>query len=131
MVGRDTFGDHGARSLLDGPNEGTDRAVYSMTDGLGKEQVGEIPLGRREFLDRLEVAAYRGEFKAIAGPSRSVRLFGVSGQGPLGVPPSAPHGAEADAVGQLSLDALDLAAARIASQPYHGSVKQRLAGWGY
>ncbi|MGP8110441.1 MAG: sulfatase [Thermoplasmata archaeon] len=131
LVGRDSFGDRDSRSLLETDPPGQERAVYSMTDGLGKEQLSEFPPERKEFLDRLEVAAYRGGVKAIADQARKVRLFSVAGSGPLGVPPTMPTGPEADPVAELSLIALDLATSRITSRPYHGSVKRRLAGWGY
>jgi len=131
LVGRGSFGDRESLSLLEPEDGVVDRPVYSMTDGLGREQVSEIPPERRVYLDRIEVAAYQGNVKAIADTTRNVRLFDVSESGPLAVPPSLQDDPKKNPVAELSLKALDLATSGIASRPYQDSVKRRLAGWGY
>jgi arylsulfatase A-like enzyme len=133
LVGREAFGDPSARSLLDAEGGLVDRPVYVMTDGIRPAEIPRAPEVWRKFLDRLEVAVYRGTVKAVAREDGSVDVLRV--QVPdRGVPPEPVAGdAEPDAreLAELARRAVELASARIASQPYHGSVERRIAGWGY
>ncbi len=131
LVGRESFGDPQARSLLDPAGLPADRPVFSMTDGIG---AGEIPHARpewRAFLDRLEVAVYRGTTKVVVregGTTQACRVAIPARDVPEPLAPGA------DGVGELTELArrtVELAAAKIAADPYHGSVERRIAGWGY
>ncbi len=131
IVGRESFGDPLACSLLEPDGLPANRPVYAMTDGIG---AGEIPNARpewRSFLDRLEVAVYRGPMKVVAREGGAVQAFRVS------VPARAERGESLDGAPEtadlveLARRAVELAVARIAASPYHGSVERRIAGWGY
>lgn len=131
LLGRDAFGDPSARDLLAPVVSPDPRPIYCMTDGIPEgEGLGMSP-ARREFLNRLEVAAYRGGTKAIAGERGNVDVYRVSPDRAPHSPERAPPGPETEEVTRLARDALALAAARIAGHEYHGDVEQRLAGWGY
>ncbi len=131
LVGRNAFGDASARSLLDPLDGGAARPVYAMTDGIGS---GEIPTARpdwRAFLNRLEVAAYRGTTKVVAREGGAVEAYHVAVPD-RGVPPARAEGEpEALELAALARGAVATAAERIAANPYHGSVERRIAGWGY
>ncbi len=131
LAGRTTFGDPSARSLLEPDGDGPDRTVYSMSDGIPPGEVGVVPPERMSFLNRLEVAAYRGEQKAVAGDGRDVRAYRVARPVRDVRPPELSTRDEAAATADAAREALELARARIASRPYHGSVERRIAGWGY
>jgi len=131
LVGREAFGDPSARSLLEPGDGARSRTVYSMTDGIRAAEIPAASAEWKSFLDRLEVAAYRGSTKVVAHEDGSVQAFRVAVPD-RGAPPvriEADH--DADELGELARRAVELAAARIASQPYHGSVERRIAGWGY
>jgi arylsulfatase A-like enzyme len=131
LVGGSPFGDPSARSLLASGPEAEDRPVHSMTDGLLPNEQAELPAARRDLLDRLEVATYRGPLKGIASAALPPRVFTVSGRiADTNAPPAA-EGPGADAMRALAQAAFDTAQARIASKPSHGSLERRLAGWGY
>jgi arylsulfatase A-like enzyme len=131
FVGRDTFGDPQARSLLDPQALAAPRAVYAMTDGIAPKEVAGVPDARLSFLNRLEVAAYEGDRKAVAGESGSARAFRVGRPLSDPRPPEAPSDLAAAEATRSAKSAVELALARIASKPYHGSVERRIAGWGY
>jgi arylsulfatase A-like enzyme len=131
LVGGEGFGDPSARSLLDRGADLEDRAVYSMTEGMSPTEAKELPADRRALLDRFELAAYRGSFKAVAKGSGDTTIFRASPGDPAA--PLGPAG-DADgarAVGELAREMFARAEARIASSPARGSVLKRLAGWGY
>lgn len=131
LAGRDAFGDPSARSLLGDAGALRDRPVYAMTDGIPPGEIPDVTSSRREFLDRLEVAVYSGGAKGLASQDGSVRAYRVV-QPERGVsPPSLEPGGEGKDVARLAQEALELASARIAAQPYHGSTERRIAGWGY
>ncbi len=90
-----------------------------------------VPEGRLEFLNRLEVAAYEGDRKAVAGESGADRAYQVGSPLPDPCPPVAPADAATAGATRSARSAVELALARIASKPYHGSVERRIAGWGY
>jgi len=129
-VGRSTFGDPSSRSLLEPEDDTPSRTVYSMTDGIPPKEVPNVSPERMNFLNRLEVAAYRGGEKAVAGESGSSRAYRAVR--PLrSVRPDELRVTEAPGAVEAARAALELATARIASQPFHGSVERRIAGWGY
>jgi hypothetical protein len=102
-----------------------------MTDGIPAKEAPTLSPDRRAFLDRLEIAAYRGGVKAVAREPGSVDLYRVA---PSVAPPTPAPGvadARSQAVSDLARQAVELALARIASREYHGSVERRIAGWGY
>jgi arylsulfatase A-like enzyme len=131
LVGGNPFGDPSSLSLLGEPTVGTEREVYSMTDGLLPKEQTDLPPERRALLDRLEIATYRGELKAIAAPNGETRVFRVSRSDPTVPAQPEADGPGSESIGEAARSAIALASARIASQPAHGSVKRRLAGWGY
>jgi arylsulfatase A-like enzyme len=125
------FGNADARSLV-APSGGFDgRVVHSMTDGLMPEEAPELPSDRRKFLDRLEVASYRGAWKSISGVDGTVRLFRVAPDDPTVAAAPVPASDETREMEALGREMAEIAAVRVASQPYHGSVERRIAGWGY
>ncbi len=129
LVGRPSFGDPTARSLVE-PGD-PERPVYALTDGIRAAEIPRAPAEWRRFLDRLEVAAYRGTLKALAHEDGAVEAFRIAVPDG-GIAPSRPEPSpEVTELGELARRALELAQARIASQPYHGSVEGRIAGWGY
>ncbi|HYA10550.1 MAG TPA: sulfatase [Thermoplasmata archaeon] len=131
LVGRESFGDPSSRSLLESDAGARERPVYSMTDGIRASEIPAASAEWKAFLDRLEVAAYRGSTKAVAHEDGRVDAYRVAVPD-LGAPPVRAEGdPDAAELAELARRALELAAARIASQPYHGSVEQRIAGWGY
>lgn len=133
LVGRETFGDPSARSLLADDGGLADRPVYVMTDGIRPAEIPHAPEAWRRFLDRLEVAVYRGSTKALAHEDGSVDTFRIEvpDRGGSPVRLDAEGDPELRELGELARRAVELASARIASQPYHGSVERRIAGWGY
>ncbi len=131
LVGRDTFGDPQAGSLLEADGPSADRTVYAMTDGTAPKEVPGVPEGRLEFLNRLEVAVYEGDRKAVAGESGADRAYQVGSPLPDPCPPVAPADAATAGATRSARSAVELALARIASKPYHGSVERRIAGWEY
>jgi arylsulfatase A-like enzyme len=131
LLGGATFGDPTARSLLRPSTETADRPVYSMTDGLLPAEQAQLPAERRDLLDKLMVATYRGGLKAIAEIRGEVRVFRVSSRDPGAPAVPAPDGAEGAAIRDEALKAVELANARITSQPARTSVMRRIAGWGY
>jgi arylsulfatase A-like enzyme len=131
VAGRASFGDPSSRSLLSAEEDRPGRTVFSMTDGIPAGEVPLVPADRLAFLNRLEVAAYRGERKAVAGESGSRRAYRVERPLRSVRPDELEVGGDAAALVEAARDALELATARIASQPYHGSVERRIAGWGY
>ena len=131
LVGRETFGDPSTRSLLTDDPAALDRPVYAMTDGI---RAAEIPAAAPEwkaFLDRLEVAVYRGGAKVVAHEDGRTETFRVAVPDRGVAPEPLPGGPETAELEELARRALELAQARIASQPYHGQVEHRIAGWGY
>jgi arylsulfatase A-like enzyme len=131
FAGRGAFGDAGARSLLEAEPGDGERTVYAMTDGIASKEVPGVSTERLRFLDRLQVAAYQGDRKVVSGEDGESRAFHV-GRPAREARPS--EFAETDAVRETreaARAAVDLALARIASRPYHGSVERRIAGWGY
>ena len=131
LVGRDRFGDPESRPLLEANPPADDRTVYAMTDGIAAREVPGIAPERLAFLDRLEVAAYQGDRKAVATESGSARAFRVGRPLHDVRPPEHPDAGVSGETARLARVALELAQARIASRPYHGSVERRIAGWGY
>ncbi len=133
LVGREAFGDPSSRSLLDDDGLSADRPVYAMTDGIRPTEIPRAPEAWRRFLDRLDIAVYRGPVKAVAHEDGSVEAFRVQvpDQGAPPVRLDADADPELRELGELARRAVELASARIASQPYHGSVERRIAGWGY
>ncbi|HTW55239.1 MAG TPA: sulfatase-like hydrolase/transferase, partial [Thermoplasmata archaeon] len=131
LVGRDTFGDPAARSLLEPVDSAQAPPVYCMTDGIPAGEAPSMPAARRQLLDRLEVAAYRGNFKGVAREDGTVEVYRVSPSAAPASPEAAAPGSERDAIADVARQALELAKARIASHQYHGSVEHRIAGWGY
>ncbi len=130
-LGRTSFGDAGSRDLLDPASASEGTAVYCMTDGMPAGEERGVDEARRHLLDRLEVAAYRGNVKAVAGEVGDPSSYRVSAEA-VGVPTRlAGDSAEPAAVIELARAAIDLARARISSRAYHGSVEHRIAGWGY
>ncbi len=102
-----------------------------MTDGMPAGEEHGVAEGRRHLLDRLEIAAYRGNVKGVAGEGGETSSYRVSAEA-LGVPTRlAGDGSESTAVVELARGAMELAKARISSRAYHGSVEHRIAGWGY
>ncbi len=131
LVGRESFGDPSSRSLLSSPAPGEDRPVYAMTDGIPSGEIPNVSAARKGFLDRLEIAVYSGATKAVAGEAGAVRSYRVA-MPERGVRPTPlEEGPETRRVAELARQAHDLASARIAAQPYHGSIERRIAGWGY
>jgi arylsulfatase A-like enzyme len=131
LVGRETFGDAQARSLLDPRAANEPRTVFAMTDGIAPKEVPGVPPARLEFLNRLEVAAYEQDRKAVAGERGSGRAYRVGRPLADPRPLEAPEdGASTEAL-RSARSTVELALARIASKPYHGSVERRIAGWGY
>jgi len=131
LVGRDQFGDPDARSLLE-PSAGLpSRTVYSMTDGIAEREVPGVSADRLRFLNRLEIAAYEGDAKAVAGEQGPPRAFRVGRPFRDPRPPERPDASQTSEVARSARAAVELALARIASRPYHGSVERRIAGWGY
>ena len=131
LAGRPSFGDPSARSLLEATDDRPDRTVYAMTDGIPKAEVGVVPEERLRFLDRLEIAAYRADRKAVASELGTSRLYRA--ERPLRdvrAAELAPDAGSAELIA-AAREALDTATARIASKPYHGTVEHRIAGWGY
>jgi arylsulfatase A-like enzyme len=131
VAGRESFGDPESRSLLEPAGAGAPRAVYAMTDGIAPKEVEGVTASRLEFLNRLEVAAYSGDRKAVAGESGPARAYRVARPLADPRPPEAPSDATTAEAVRAARAAVDLALARIASKPYHGSVERRIAGWGY
>jgi arylsulfatase A-like enzyme len=131
LAGRPSFGDPTARSLLDPTEDLPGRTVYSMTDGIPTGEVRGASRDRHAFLDRLEVAAYRGDQKAVASETGTLKMYRV--ERPLRTVRPEELGAtpEIAPLAGAAREALELASARIASKPYHGSVEHRIAGWGY
>lgn len=131
LLGGDAFGDPTSRSLLRAPGTDGGRAVHSMTDGLLPTEQTELPAARRALLDRLEVATYVGGLKVIAAPSGEIRVLRVSSADASVRAGPVTDGTDVEPIRRAGREALELAQARIASGPAHGSVKRRLAGWGY
>ncbi len=125
------FGNPEARSLV--RPEATDpaRTVHALTDGLMPEEAPELAPDRRAFLDRVEVATYRGSAKAIVGSDDVVRRFEVSSADPLQGARSLPAPVPPTEFEEGARSVAQAARARVAAQPYHGSVERRIAGWGY
>jgi arylsulfatase A-like enzyme len=119
-----SFGDPSSVSLLD-PEGSGDRTVYSLTDGMGKEEAGSLTIPRREELDRVQIAAYRGPFKTILDQSGIEYRFRIEGSNAQLVGPQDPDYA-ASAIDEI---APKLTAVRRRPEP--ASVSQRIAGWGY
>lgn len=90
-----------------------------------------MSLSRRQSLNWLGVAAYRGNTKAIAGERSETRVYRVSAADAPHSPALAPESTDSQEVAALAGLALELAAQRIASKQFHGDVENRLAGWGY
>jgi arylsulfatase A-like enzyme len=125
------FGNPGARSLLgSGPGAG-DRAIHSLTDGLMPEEAPELSAERRAFLDRVEVATYQGTSKAIVGREGPTRLFQVAPHDPTAPAQECAASVTGPEFEALARSVAEAASARLAAQPYHGSVERRIAGWGY
>jgi arylsulfatase A-like enzyme len=131
FVGRDVFGDPSARTLLRPGEIDPARIVYSMTDGIAAKEVPGISAERLRFLDRFEIAAYQGDRKAVTGEAGNARAFQVQRPCREIRPPAHPRADEAQETVKAARAAVELALARIASRPYHGSVERRIAGWGY
>lgn len=131
LVGRDTFGDPSSRSLLAPPPPDDGRPVYAMTDGIPPGEIPNVSAARRGFLDRLEIAAYARSHKAVAGEHGTTRLYRVAMPDRGARPTPLGEEDEAKEVGAIARQAFELASARIAAQPYHGSIERRIAGWGY
>ena len=131
VAGRPSFGDPSARSLLDASGDDPGRTVFAMTDGIPAGEVRGATPDRMAFLDRLEIAAYRGPYKAVASERGTVRAYRVVRPLRDVRPEELPSPGEATPLAEAARSALELAAARIASKPYHGSVEHRIAGWGY
>ncbi|MGP8078095.1 MAG: sulfatase-like hydrolase/transferase [Thermoplasmata archaeon] len=131
MLGRETFGDPSSRDLFAPVPSPDPRTVYCMTDGIPDKEAPGMSPQRREFLNWLGVAAYRGDTKAIAGERAETEVFRVSPADAPHSPALAPKGGPSAEVAELARQAFELAAQRIASKQFHGDVEQRLAGWGY
>jgi len=131
LVGRPLFGDPSSRSLL-GPDAGPDdRPVYSMTDGIRAAEIPAAPAEWVRFLDRLDVAVYRGTTKVVAHEDGRTEAFRVAVPDRGDPPARLGGGPEVEGLAELARRAVELAIARASSQPYHGSVERRIAGWGY
>ena len=130
-VGRTSFGDPTARSLLSPDDDLPTRTVYSMTDGIPPGEVPHVSAERLAWLNRLEVAAYQGGLKGVAGEAGSARAYRVERPLRNARPQEVASTGEGRPVVDAARAALELATARIASVPYHGSVERRIAGWGY
>jgi len=130
VAGRENFGDASSRSLLDPGPDGEDRIVYAMTDGFASREVAGVTPERLRFLDRLEVAAYQADRKAVAGEHGDARAFRVRRPATEMTPPELSEPDARETV-RAARGAVELALARIASRPYHGSIERRIAGWGY
>lgn len=131
LLGRETFGDPSSRDLL-APGPSPDpRTVYCMTDGIPEREAPGMSTARRQSLNWLGVAAYRGNTKAVAGERSEPRVYRVTPSDSPHSPPLAEAGADSTEVAELARQALELAAQRIASKQFHGDVENRLAGWGY
>jgi arylsulfatase A-like enzyme len=131
LLGRDSFGDPSSCSLLESDDRARARSVYSMSDGIPAAEAPTMSAERRKLLDRLDIAAYRGDLKAIVSEEGMPRAFRVSPSRAEIDPPAAEAGPETSEVIELARSALELTRARIASREYHGSVERRIAGWGY
>lgn len=131
ILGRDAFGDSTSRDLLATVETPDPRTVYCMTDGIPDREAPGMSASRRESLNWLAVAAYRGNTKAIAGERTPTRVFRVSPEDAPHSPSLVPTDPDATRVSELAEQALAAAAQRIASRQFHGDVEQRLAGWGY
>jgi arylsulfatase A-like enzyme len=130
-TGRDLFGDSTSRSLLETESSPGSRPVYCMTDGIPAKEAPTLSTDRRSFLDRLEIAAYRGNVKAVSREHGETRLYGASPTEAPAILRTAPSDRTSEEVAALAQQAVELALARVASHEYHGSVERRIAGWGY
>jgi len=118
------FGDPSSRSLLS-TDLPSDRTVYSLTDGVSRTEASILPAVRREQIDRVQIAGYRGPFKTIVDQSGvEYRFrFGASGAELIGA-----QDREFDAAG---FGEIAPKLRSVLSLPEPTSVSQRIAGWGY
>ncbi|HTP54969.1 MAG TPA: sulfatase-like hydrolase/transferase [Thermoplasmata archaeon] len=119
-----TFGDASSVALTSAEGTG-ERTVFSLTDGLAKHESGALSAARREELDRVQVAAYRGPFKTILDQSGVEHRFRIDGSTARWLRPEDPDYAEAG-VGELAPKLQT-----VLTLPEPTSVSQRIAGWGY
>jgi len=131
MLGRENFGDPTSRDLLTPVGAPDPRTIYCMTDGIPEREAPGMSPARRQSLNWLGVAAYRGNTKAIAGERSETRVYRVTPAEAPHSPSLAPEGTDAREVAALAGEAVELATQRIASKQFHGDVENRLAGWGY
>ena len=71
---------------LDAAETAPPRTVYSMTDGLPAREAKSLTGARREKLDRVQIAGYRGPFKTIADQSGVEYRFRLEAGGARLVP---------------------------------------------
>ncbi len=119
-----TFGDPGSIRLA-AADRSVGRTVYSMTDGLSRNEAKGLPAARREQLDRVQIAGYRGEFKQIVDQSGAHYDLHVVGTEARPVGP-ADTGFDPSAFGEIPARVRT-----VLTLPEPTSVSQRIAGWGY
>lgn len=119
-----TFGDVSSAPLgpVDLPAE---RTVYSMTDGLPRNEAARLSEVRCKLLDRVQIAGYRGDFKVLvdqSGVQYNLRLT----EGTARIVAAADPGFDPTAFDDL-LPKLRA----VLNLPEPTTVSQRIAGWGY
>ncbi|MGB6501178.1 MAG: sulfatase-like hydrolase/transferase [Thermoplasmata archaeon] len=110
---------------LQAADRAPNRTVYSLTDGVGPSEGESLPAARRETLDRVQIAGYRGSFKSIVDQSGTEYHFRLTRSGATLV---APDDREFDAAAFADIG---LKLRTVLDQRTPTSVSQRIAGWGY